>query len=756
MNSRARPPGTIPADAWASDPEAIGSASAKKDDVWDGYLTAPDEERIGICCSGGGIRSASFSLGALQILRETPGSDEDGSDPILFKAEHLACVSGGAYIGIAHALMTSETTKEAAPPPPPDRDSPATQLIEDSHFGRQAPWAADSPEEQHLRDHSDYLAPGFVGRAWLFLNLLYGMIRHLLPFVAVIYLAAFGTGMAYTHWLGPYLRQEVSSVDRSLGVWVLLFALAVIAGLLLVRDYAERHHKRDVLLARLQAWSLRILGLAGLAAFTLIIVPGALWLLRHRYDTAVKHLAAAGAFKAIGLNSLGAFAVASAAVGAAKFLVKNRKSSWFRVAAAILVWISAPLVVGIPYIGFTYWNTQWGWSEHDPWRFILAGVALVILLILYFADEVTSIPHLFYRGRLASAFVGRRVLISDQLKWEDPPWNVPIRLSKLVHGTTTHARMPNLVVCASANLSKNLPPGRLGASFTFEKDRVGGPMTKYVPMSWMEERAGQDTATLPALMAISGAAVAPSMGKMTVPPLRFLMAMFDLRLGVWLPNPYKEPCSAFPAQVRTRGLPNPAPQGPYTSRKRPGTLYIFREAFGLNGLHRNFIYVSDGGHWENLGLVELLRRGCSKIVCIDGSGGDAKTFGTLSEAIALARADLGVKIDIDLHSMIPDDENGLSDQGYAKGRIEFPNQKLGTLLYIRTVIPCSAPQDLKTYASVNKKFPNDPTSDQLFNERKFESYRALGRHNMQQALLCAGLEPTEIDPCPPCPEGDSK
>ena len=33
-----------------------------------------------------------------------------------------------------------------------------------------------------------------------------------------------------------------------------------------------------------------------------------------------------------------------------------------------------------------------------------------------------------------------------------------------------------------------------------------------------------------------------------------------------------------------------------------------------------YLYVSDGGHWENLGIVEALRRGCTELIVISASG----------------------------------------------------------------------------------------------------------------------------------------
>ena len=230
------------------------------------------------------------------------------------------------------------------------------------------------------------------------------------------------------------------------------------------------------------------------------------------------------------------------------------------------------------------------WASGDSVGTICLGRcrADFMLGVFTWTDEVTSVCHLFYRERLAKAFVGYRKLANDEaplLNHKQPPWKHRIRFSGVNFGSSDHARLPNLVVCAAANLSRDLPAGRFGASFTFEKDRCGGPSTGYVPTSWFEEEAGEATSTLPALMAVSGAAIAPSMGKMTRPFLRFLMAMFNLRLGVWLPNPRQaehegSKIALSAADLRegrkfdTEGGEFPVTHG----LRRPGALYILREA----------------------------------------------------------------------------------------------------------------------------------------------------------------------------------
>src|SRR5207247_5545956 len=87
---------------------------------------------------------------------------------------------------------------------------------------------------------------------------------------------------------------------------------------------------------------------------------------------------------------------------------------------------------------------------------------------------------------------------------------------------------------------------------------------------------------------------------------------------------------------------------------RPNFGYVFREALGLNDVSGKFVYVTDGGHFDNLGLVELLRRGCGRIVCFDAAGDALGEYFVLSDAMSLARSDLGVEIEIDLSPLEPD------------------------------------------------------------------------------------------------------
>jgi hypothetical protein len=198
---------------------------------------------------------------------------------------------------------------------------------------------------------------------------------------------------------------------------------------------------------------------------------------------------------------------------------------------------------------------------------------------------------------------------------------------------------------------------------------------------------------------------------------------------VWLPNPAPgyasrwEAWAARPWWIRMIGM-----------RARPH--YLIKEMIGLTSARDKFLYVTDGGHYDNLGLVELLRRGCATVYCFDGSGGEAGDFSTLGEAIEYARVDLGVEITIDVEAMRPDEElGGRSAADFAVGVIRYADGSLGTLYFARATLTPDLPLDVEAYVRKNPRFPHDPTTDQLFDEAQFESYRQLGRRAARNILL---------------------
>jgi hypothetical protein len=192
-----------------------------------------------------------------------------------------------------------------------------------------------------------------------------------------------------------------------------------------------------------------------------------------------------------------------------------------------------------------------------------------------------------------------------------------------------------LLVCATANtVDVSLPPiGVRAVPFVFSAESVGSPELGWWTTADFRRCLGRRLAadgTLQAATAISGAAVASALGHQgRIPSTGTALALLNARLGVWLPNPRSD--SSWPSS---------GPAAGWLRIRRP--TWLLREILGFMPSGRRFIYVSDGGHLDNLGLLELLRRRCRLIVLVDASGDKVRTTGALNGALSLAAAHLDV------------------------------------------------------------------------------------------------------------------
>jgi hypothetical protein len=231
-------------------------------------------------------------------------------------------------------------------------------------------------------------------------------------------------------------------------------------------------------------------------------------------------------------------------------------------------------------------------------------------------------------------------------------------------------------------------------------------------------------------MAVSGAAASPSMGYHSSPSLAFLMTLFNVRLGRWFVNPTRP----VPPQVGNAVLP-PAP--PRTSPKL-GILHLIRELFGLTDADSKYVYLSDGGHFENLGVYELVRRRCRLIVAIDASADRQFDFGDLGNVVRKCGTDLNIEIEIKVGQIELQKQSEFSQAHCVTGKIRYDKvdqgAPAGTLLYIKPSLLGTEFADILNYRKTNKAFPNQSTADQWFDETQFEAYRSLGYHIGKDAL----------------------
>jgi hypothetical protein len=177
--------------------------------------------------------------------------------------------------------------------------------------------------------------------------------------------------------------------------------------------------------------------------------------------------------------------------------------------------------------------------------------------------------------------------------------------------------------------------------------------------------------------------------------------------------------------------------------------YLLLELFAQTDARTRYLNLSDGGHLENLGLYELVRRRCRYIVIGDGEQDGDLNFGSLGGAIRKCRADFGVEIDIDPQRI--QRVQGFSRTHCVVGRITYPeieagqphsltgNGKMpekatGWLLYLKSSLTGDEPEDVIQYHSSYTDFPHQTTADQFFTESQFESYRRLGYHIVQSVF----------------------
>lgn len=259
---------------------------------------------------------------------------------------------------------------------------------------------------------------------------------------------------------------------------------------------------------------------------------------------------------------------------------------------------------------------------------------------------------------------------------------------------------------------------RKAYSFVFTPLHVGSPVVGYRgSREYGSDGGGPGTGlSLGMALAVSGAAASPAMGIYSSKARAFLLTLANARLGLWFGNPSDR----------------------LTWRQSDPSLGIgplVRELLGLETDRNPYVYLSDGGHFENLGLWAMVQRRCAVIVVSDAGCDPGYTFDDLSNAIRRIRLDLGIPIDFGPLGMSRAGQ-GHGNAHAAVGTIDYgavdgPDVQPGTLLYIKATLSGDEPVDVSNFAATDPAFPHDSTSDQFFSEARFESYRALGFHSIE-------------------------
>ena len=358
-------------------------------------------------------------------------------------------------------------------------------------------------------------------------------------------------------------------------------------------------------------------------------------------------------------------------------------------------------------------------AEHTPpeLAFAFAFVSLAFGWLMARCININKFSlHAMYRDRLIRAYLGASNDKPEINKFTGFDESDNLKMGQL---------NPNLRPFHVVNTTLNLVSGkrlawqqRKAEPFTVSALHCGNSNLGYRPSSAYGGRGGISLGTA---MSLSGAAASPNMGFYSTPVFGFIMTLLNARLGAWLGNP--------------------GPAGASTWRKEgPSSAVdsLVREAFGLTNEECPYVYLSDGGHFENLGLYEMVKRGCKYIFVLDGAADGELKFGDLGNALRKIRID--TKIDIQFQDGW---EQFLRDleKRWAVATIGYKAVGMGEdgyLIYIKPLLCGTEPPDLVAYHAINPDFPHQSTANQFFNESQTESYRMLGLHTINE--MCEGWQ----------------
>lgn len=729
---------------------------------------------IGIALSGGGIRSAAFCLGALQAL---------DFHHVVLHTDYISTVSGGGYIG---ASVTAAMSKGGGEFP----------------FGTSD--IRDNDAIGHLRNYSNYLLPRARSQARNLLEvaavLLRGLIANGILVFTYLLAAALVTFSAYPKWEDlpsgnflPKVIPAVLSLLKSLLLWAVGMILPpatqsfidawitrIVARLVSFPLWSGPKEYVVSLSAQLPA-SLHpfafTLALAIIIAVILVIwaIVRSMWgntandvdsgyLTFARWWLGIATLSAFLDLQPLLVNELGenwrviiqwhltGLAAGPAALAAAVAVFARRLGGFLeatQLSASALVktlriLTQIVLVAGglvLPFIMLiAYWYLTACLYPGDKVPLFFGDAASTLRLdehmfvafaaiVLLFEANAYSL-HQSYKDRLGKAFLfdPRRTPSGT----DEPMALLNFKLSSI-----DTCCSPYHIINAALNVQGSKEANRRGRNadfFTFTRDFVGSDLTHFAVTQDNKLTAGIEAVDprldLGSAMAISGAAISANMGSNTVRWLSPTLALLNIRLGYWLRNPRDLAMGRSflkPLEAYYRFL---------------GKFYLFLEMFNVLDENRAFVYLTDGGHIENLGIYQLLKRGCRLIVAVDAEADPEIGCASLLKLERYARIDLGVRIILPWEQ-IRDRNRETSDAispktpGEAKrrrgphcalGRILYEDGSYGILLYFKSSLSGDEKDYLLDYKKRYPDFPHENTGDQFFTEEQFEAYRALGYH----------------------------
>jgi hypothetical protein len=733
-------------------------------------FAAPDNSEgnddVGIALSGGGMRSATFALGVLRGL--------DGGE--LFRpARWLAAVSGGAYTAGAWYVARFDDADHARARA---KDDLLTSPGACEH-------AADGTPSlySYLREYRHYMSAGRGGLLLPVLKLVSFLLVNLAVLYAVVWLLARPVGwLVSSDPVAPQLRDGVSKAEASdltddlltsampvVAVPAVMAVLFAVASLFFWRSWH----------ARLVRCALGLLAVAVGLTLLLIVVPLALWKLPEVWREVANPLpggpdkntaTSQGAGLLQVLSSLGVVGAIAAALRKPALRIAPRAGGFFL--ALVVILVAGQIATNAARVGparspsdAVFFDPiadllalaqaelpdkllSWDWSESAEWLgWLLLATTMTLFAIA--ANQRWWSLHAIYKRGLRNTF--NATTSSEDAPRDCPathgyyplssakrPWNELRHVPGTGHGAERTGTGPELLVCAAVHGTDSAISGVPAASFVFSSSAIGwyepGPDGRAVTVcpqqfvdalpGWLWFRGSQGTVS--SAVATTGAAVASALGRHSLGTTHSLLAVFNLRLGVWLPNPARiDPRDASPEEFAT-----------------PKLTYLLKEIFGRYSPYDDpYVYVADGGHWENLGLVELIRRRCKTIFCADASGDAPYSFTALQNAIDLARAECGVEVEINLVELRPGPGELLPATNVAVGKVRGgPDGYTADLIFGRLQVATDSSAEVRNYCAVDRRFPRYATFSLFLRRQQFEHMVLLGEEVAAKMVAAADRE----------------
>jgi hypothetical protein len=738
-----------------------------------GSNSDPDEF-LGLALSGGGIRSAAFAFGAMAALKDSG---------VLHRVDYLSTVSGGGFAGTAltwYVRQIEELSSRDKDKQPDFRSSQAFDgLLGSRDYGQrtESDWTTMG---DHIRMYGDYLRP-LSGMSTV--SILSAVMRNMLMSVLAfcLCLSALLTLPPLVHYLLTPAESEatVATMARHAShAWIWLAAIcwvafafwSVIYGIegwkyerkefkpadptslfaATERNDDDRHAFRKFYIRRIR----RQIRFGRGLTVTLIMTTFAIlaWLTHSK----LSNQQAAVAF---GLSALVAgFAALLSAMQFAESRILEFVGGPLR--ASVRIYLACALLVSATVLA-SHFGAVLALSNFGG-LVLLWISAMAATLIGFRVDVNYTGVHRMYRDRLMEAFMPDRSALAKQRWWPavKADWEPLSTFKNDDRGGPFHILNANLVLVNSDDPTFR---GRGGDNFVLSALYCGGDAIGWHPSTTHPF----EHLTMASAMAISGAAINPN----TAPAgegvtrsriVSSVLALANIRLGYWLPNPAFDPqwvCEdpLRPGRPKRRGALDRLYRTIFREpTMMPMALWQAIPKLGYD-VDDQYIELTDGGHFDNTGLYELFRRRVRTMLLVDGSQDPSMGFADLANALERARLDFAIQAreedDFRMRDVIPSEElpfqdfskeiedkrKRISARPFLVMRVVYPDTPTekafaGTLIVVKPTLLDKLPLELMSFARTQSSFPHLTTADQFFDESKFDAYRQLGFYLMKRTL----------------------